>query len=166
MIKPLLPFLVVLFNCEAYAQSCLNQLNTFQTWVSHGEPYSVAVCRGSDPLQFFEEVKRRIAPGHGSGSEQQSKVLGRAGADAGQSGPLHQLSIHTERDAQRSILPCRSNHDSPVESRHSQWRNTQLRSQFAALSVLAVTLKRNTKAGTLKRGQSARFTSFKTSETG
>lgn len=56
MIKPLLPFLVVLFNCEAYAQSCLNQLNTFQTWVSHGEPYSVAVCRGSDPLQFFEEV--------------------------------------------------------------------------------------------------------------
>jgi len=51
MLKQSMSLLFVLYTSSACAQTCLDK-----NWAANGEPYSVAVCRGSDPLRFFEQA--------------------------------------------------------------------------------------------------------------
>lgn len=54
----------------AVAMTCQANSAAWQKWVSQGEPYSVAVCDGSDPRVRFEQAEGRVlqvSTGHPQG---------------------------------------------------------------------------------------------------
>lgn len=42
------------------AHPCQQNQMAWQSWIGRGEPYSVAVCDGSDPLKRYREVSSTL----------------------------------------------------------------------------------------------------------
>ncbi len=62
MLKYVLLFLFVAFNGAnlVLANTCQESRVAWQNWVAKGEPYSVAVCQGSDPRNHFREANAEL----------------------------------------------------------------------------------------------------------
>jgi hypothetical protein len=60
VIKCVLLFLFIASSGALAAQSCVQTAASFQSWVSKGEPYSVAECQGSDPQQVFRQANAEL----------------------------------------------------------------------------------------------------------
>ena len=56
MTKYVLPCLFLVCSGAVCAQICLQNPNAFHSWVNQGEPYSIAVCKSSDPQKLFQEA--------------------------------------------------------------------------------------------------------------
>jgi hypothetical protein len=60
LIKGVLPFLFIACSGAVLADTCLQSPDAFRSWVNKGEPYSVAVCDGSDPQKLFQEANAAL----------------------------------------------------------------------------------------------------------